>query len=98
MVEILAKNYHDLHAKKRKGFREGENILVKTRKVWEPDKIVSKYNTTRSYIIINNKGNNVRRSHLKKTRIELKIDNYEGCIRNEQKEKTNAKYNKTIVP
>lgn len=71
--QIQVKNYHDLHAKKREQFREGENVLVRTGKVWEPAKIISKHNTPRSYIIINSKGNVVKRnsSHLKKTKTEF---------------------------
>lgn len=91
--QIQTKNYYDLHVKKREQFQEGENVLVRTGKVWEPAKIISKHNTPRSYIIINSKGNMVRRnsSHLKKTKTEFKINSYDEDFDDRTKNNENRK-------
>jgi len=80
------KNYHDIHAKEREQFREGENVLVKTGKTWEPAKILSKHKTPRSYIIINNNGNIIRRNsrHLKKTKTKSRVDDYDDYGENNE--------------
>ncbi|KYN20537.1 Uncharacterized protein K02A2.6 [Trachymyrmex cornetzi] len=97
--QVRAKNYHDLHAKKREDFREGENVLVKTGKVWEPARIVSKHDTPRSYMIINNKGNIVGRnsSHLKKTKTEPIFGMYDEDIEENVEEDKNNRNEKMSV-
>lgn len=75
----LTKKYHDLHTKERKQFKEGETVLEKVGKTWKPAKILYKHNTPRSYVIINNNKNIVRRnsSHLKTTKTQFQVEDYE---------------------
>lgn len=105
--QALTKNYHDTHAKKREQFREGESVLVRNGKVWEPVKIVSMHDTPRSYLIINRNGNTVRRnsSHLKKTKTEFALDgydeDYDSCVkRNEcdKRQDETTDQNNSITP
>lgn len=100
------KAYHDLTAKPREGFETGENVLVKTEKVWEPAKVVTQHKSPRCYLILNNKGNVLRRnsSHLKKTHTELHTDSEPDLAKanvpnynNKEKPNVNPSLNKNIT-
>ena len=83
-VEINQKRYkyyHDRHVKVRDEFREGQNVLIKKEKIWEPGKVLNKSKTPRSYIVLDEQGQQLRRNeiHLKPTETEYvqqpKVDN-----------------------
>lgn len=65
---------------------------------------MSKHNTPRFYLVINNKSNIIRRnsSHLKKTNTEFEIDkydkDYENCTMNDKKQETSAEYSEPDEP
>ncbi|KAK9692823.1 hypothetical protein QE152_g34909 [Popillia japonica] len=66
-------------AKQRKEFKEGEKVLIWNFEIkkWTPGKIVEKLEAPRSYLVLNNKGNIVRRNshHLRLVRDEIGSNN-----------------------
>jgi hypothetical protein len=74
----IVKKYYDRNAKPRDDFKNGDTIVYKRKKQWQPAVIVSKHKSPRSYLV--NTGSNILRrnsNHLKKSVIKHETSNTE---------------------
>ncbi|KAF5288295.1 hypothetical protein FQA39_LY04063 [Lamprigera yunnana] len=74
--EYFKRNYDKSANKFNQTLKPGDNVLIED-KFWEKGKVVDKHCTPRSFNVINNKGNIIRRnfSQLKPTNTKFEIDN-----------------------
>ncbi|XP_030745261.1 uncharacterized protein K02A2.6-like [Sitophilus oryzae] len=79
------KSYYDRSVRERKEFEEGENVVVKEGRIWEPGKIIRKLEEPRSYIVQKENGNEIRRnsSHLRQSLNEGNFNQNHEFILNE---------------
>lgn len=71
--------YYNKQAKNLPPLENNENILIQTKSEWVKGKVIRKYNN-RSYIVMNEQGNQYRRNRvfLRKTRVNVNINpNYD---------------------
>lgn len=74
------KNLYDRSSQELPPLNEGDNVMIKCGKVWEPGIVVRKHEAPRSYIVKQVNGNEVRRNRkfLRRTLNKVQLSSYEN--------------------